>query len=59
MALLYIPAARVLSEDTASAEMMPFVEGRSFVVGIELSGSPGFDTENTERRELVPHIKLL
>jgi hypothetical protein len=41
MTLLYIPDARTLSDDTESADTMPFVGERSFVVGMEVCGTPG------------------
>lgn len=54
-----VPDARILSGDDDNADTIPFVEEKSFLVGIEVCGGPGFEIENIERRESVPQIKLL
>jgi hypothetical protein len=57
--LLNVPAARMLSDEVDRADMIPFVEERSFFVEIEVWGGPGFEIENTEIKESVPQIKLM
>ena len=57
--LLNVPAARMLSDEVDSADIIPFVEEKSFLVEIELCGGPGFEMENIEIKESVPQIKLM
>jgi hypothetical protein len=58
MTLLNVPVARMSSGDTARAETIPFVAEKSLVVEMDVRGGPGFDSENTEIRELVPQMRL-
>ena len=57
--LLNVPAARMLSIEVDRADMIPFVEEKSFLVEIEVCGGPGFEMENMEIKESVPQIKLM
>ena len=57
--LLNVPAARIPSDDTDNADIIPLVEEKSFLVEMEVCGGAGFEIENIEIRESVPQIKLL
>lgn len=57
--LLNFAAARMESGEMERAEMMPLVEvGSSFLVEMEVYGWPGFEIENIEISDSVPHIRL-
>jgi hypothetical protein len=57
--LEYVPIARMLSEETDNAEIIPR-KGKSGILQVEIEvwGEPGTRKENTEIQESVPHIKL-
>ena len=57
--MLNLAAARIESRETERAEMMPLVDdGSSFLVDIDVYGLPGFESENIEISDSVPHIRL-
>ena len=56
--LLNEPAAKISSEDTDKADIIPLDGNRSLVVVMLVCGGPRNANEKIEMREFVPQIRL-